>query len=71
MANCYFAKPDGMQHFYIPFLYAIDFKGALSFERGTTSGSKPPASDTNSSKFPPLKPEVHEFQTSGWSATLT
>ena len=32
MANCYFAKPDGMQHCYIPFLYVIDFKGALSFD---------------------------------------
>jgi len=31
MANCYFAKPHGMQHCYIPFLYVIDFKGALDF----------------------------------------
>jgi hypothetical protein len=31
MANCYFAKPHGMQHCYIPFLYVIDFKGALNF----------------------------------------
>jgi hypothetical protein len=31
MANCYFAKPRGMQHCYIPFLYVIDFKGALNF----------------------------------------
>jgi hypothetical protein len=31
MANCYFAKPDGMQHCCIPFLYVIDFKGAVSF----------------------------------------
>ena len=31
MANCYFAKPHGVQHCYIPFLYVIDFKGALNF----------------------------------------
>jgi hypothetical protein len=31
MANCYFAKPHGMQHCYIPFLYVIGFKGALNF----------------------------------------
>jgi hypothetical protein len=31
MANCYFAKPHGMQHCYIPFLYVIDCKRALSF----------------------------------------
>jgi hypothetical protein len=31
MANCYFAKPNGMQHCYIPFLYVIDFNGALNF----------------------------------------
>jgi hypothetical protein len=31
MANCYFAKPHGMQHCYIPFLYVIDFKRALGF----------------------------------------
>jgi hypothetical protein len=31
MANYYFAKPHGMQHCYIPFLYVIDFKGALNF----------------------------------------
>jgi hypothetical protein len=31
MANCYFAKPHGMQHCYIPFLYVIDFKSALNF----------------------------------------
>jgi hypothetical protein len=31
MANCYFAKLHGMQHCYIPFLYVIDFKGALDF----------------------------------------
>ena len=31
MANCYFAKPHGRQHCYIPFLYVIDFKGALNF----------------------------------------
>jgi hypothetical protein len=31
MANYYFAEPHGMQHCYIPFLYVIDFKGALNF----------------------------------------
>jgi hypothetical protein len=31
MANCYFAKPHGMQHCYIPFLYVIDLKRALNF----------------------------------------
>jgi hypothetical protein len=31
MTNFYFAKPHGMQHCYIRFLYAIDFKGVLSF----------------------------------------
>jgi hypothetical protein len=30
MANCYFAKPHGMQHCYMPFLYAIDFKSACN-----------------------------------------
>jgi hypothetical protein len=31
MANCYFAKSHGMPQCYIPFLYVIDFKRALSF----------------------------------------
>jgi hypothetical protein len=31
MANCYFAKPHGMQHCYIPFLYVVDLKRALNF----------------------------------------
>jgi hypothetical protein len=34
MANCYFAKPHGMQHCYIPFLYAFDFKSAFKLWRG-------------------------------------
>ena len=38
MANCYFAKPDGMQHCYIPFLYVIDFKGAFSFDEAQVIG---------------------------------
>jgi hypothetical protein len=31
MANCYFAKPHGMQHCCIPFLYVIDFKSVFNF----------------------------------------
>jgi hypothetical protein len=31
MANCYFAKPHGVKHCYIPFLMFIDFKRALNF----------------------------------------
>jgi hypothetical protein len=31
MANCYFAKPHGMQPLLHPFLYVIDSKRALSF----------------------------------------
>ena len=38
MANCYFAKPDDMPHCYIPFLYVIDFKGALSFDEAVRPG---------------------------------
>jgi hypothetical protein len=38
MANCYFAKPHGMQHCYIPFLYVIGFKGALNFGEAVRPG---------------------------------
>ena len=48
MANCYIAKPHGIQHCYIPFLYVIDFKGALDFgeaqlpeETGSNSYAEP------------------------------
>ena len=31
LANCYFAKPHGMQHCYVRFFYVIDSKRALGF----------------------------------------
>jgi hypothetical protein len=40
MANCYFANPHGTQHCYIPFLYVIDFKGAVNFGEAQVHASK-------------------------------
>src|SRR5260370_3411469 len=60
MANCYFAKPHGMQHCYIPFLYVIDFKGAPDF--GEAQPTSMPSSITASTAhllFSHYTPKVH------------